>query len=82
MATVNRRWVFSRPLDGPLTEAHFERRDAAVPTLRQGQALVHAIRPGDPLDSPPGAIQSQSGEVHAGTSSGVGTYNIRTLRTA
>ncbi len=40
MATVNRRWVFSRPLDGPLSEAHFERRDAAAPALRQGQALV------------------------------------------
>lgn len=40
MAAVNRRWVFSRPLEGPLTEAHFERRDAGVPALRQGQALV------------------------------------------
>lgn len=40
MATVNRRWVFSRPLAGPLSEAHFERRDASVPALRQGQALV------------------------------------------
>lgn len=40
MATVNRRWVFSRPLDGPLSEAYFERRDAALPALRQGQARV------------------------------------------
>ncbi len=45
MAPVNRRWVFARPLKGPLSEAHFERRDAAVPALRQGQALmrVHLV---------------------------------------
>lgn len=39
-AGLNRRWVFSRPLEGPLTEAHFERRDGDIPTLRQGQALI------------------------------------------
>lgn len=37
---MNRQWIFARPLDGPLTEAHFERRTGDVPTLRQGQALV------------------------------------------
>jgi NADPH-dependent curcumin reductase len=40
MASLNRRWIFARPLDGPLSEAHFERGDAHVPTLRQGQALM------------------------------------------
>lgn len=39
-AAMNRRWIFARPLDGPLTLAHFERRDAPLPRLRQGQALV------------------------------------------
>lgn len=37
---VNRRWIYARPLEGPLTETHFERQSAPVPTLRQGQALV------------------------------------------
>jgi NADPH-dependent curcumin reductase CurA len=40
MAPVNRRWIFARPLEGPLSEAHFERGDATVPALRQGQALM------------------------------------------
>lgn len=38
--SVNRRWVFAHPLEGSLTEAHFERRDMPLPQLRQGQALV------------------------------------------
>jgi NADPH-dependent curcumin reductase CurA len=37
---VNRQWIFAQPLDGPLTEAHFERRTTPAPALRQGQALV------------------------------------------
>jgi NADPH-dependent curcumin reductase CurA len=40
VATLNRRWIFARPLDGPLSETHFERGDAPVPALRQGQALM------------------------------------------
>ena len=40
MAAINRRWIFARPLEGKLTEAHFERREEPVPALRQGQALV------------------------------------------
>lgn len=39
-AGMNRRWIYARPLEGPLTEDHFERRDAPIPDLRQGQALV------------------------------------------
>lgn len=39
-AGVTRQWVFARPLEGPLTEAHFEAREAPMPAPRQGQALV------------------------------------------
>lgn len=37
---LSRRWVFARPLEGPLTTGHFERRDRNVANLRQGQALI------------------------------------------
>lgn len=40
MATLNRRWIYARPLEGPLSVSNFERRDEPVPQLRQGQALV------------------------------------------
>lgn len=40
LADVNRRWIYARPLEGALTEAHFERADRPIPHLRQGQALV------------------------------------------
>lgn len=40
MATLNRRWIYARSLEGPLSASHFERHDAPVPQLRQGQALV------------------------------------------
>lgn len=37
---LNRQWIFASPLEGPLTEAHFQAREAPIPALRQGQALV------------------------------------------
>lgn len=40
MAPLNRRWIYARALEGPLSASHFERRDQPAPQLRQGQALV------------------------------------------
>ncbi|BCH23434.1 MDR family NADP-dependent oxidoreductase [Mesorhizobium sp. L-8-3] len=40
MATLNRRWIYARMLEGQLSASNFERRDEPAPQLRQGQALV------------------------------------------
>ncbi len=40
MAPMNRRWIYARPLEGPLSASHFDRRDQPASQLRQGQALV------------------------------------------
>lgn len=37
---VNRQWIYGTPIVERLTRENFERRDAPVPALRQGQALI------------------------------------------
>ncbi len=37
---TNRRWIYARAVDGPLTPAHFEMRREAVPVPGLGQTLV------------------------------------------
>lgn len=40
MPNVNRQWIYTRALEGPLQLDHFACRDEPVPDLRQGQALI------------------------------------------
>lgn len=40
LSPSNRQWIYSRPITGALEESNFSMRESAVPTIRQGQALV------------------------------------------